>query len=219
MYIFFLTSGFFLLVPLSLSTGTHIYLYDNRTQVSASNPYQGHRNSYTELNEVYFWTITIKDWIHLLKSDEYKMIVIDSLQWLILNELVRIYGYVIMPNHIHLLWEQLKMNGKEFPKNSFEKFTAHQFQKRLQKNKPDVLSSFEVNASDRKYNFWLRDPLAIRVISREMASQKLEYMHNNPLQEHWNLCQSPGAYRFSSAGFYEGQNDEFGLLTHFMEVL
>ena len=36
----------------------------------------------------------------------------------------RIYGYVIMPNHIHLLWEQLKMNGKELPKNSFEKYTA-----------------------------------------------------------------------------------------------
>jgi len=24
--------------------------------------YKGHRNSYTELNEVYFWTITIKKW-------------------------------------------------------------------------------------------------------------------------------------------------------------
>ena len=87
--------------------------------MTASNLYQGHRNSYTELNEVYFWTITIKDWIHLLKTDEYKMVIINSLQWLIEKELVRIYGYVIMPNHIHLLWEQLKMNGKEFPKNSF----------------------------------------------------------------------------------------------------
>jgi len=31
------------------------------------------------------------------------------------HELVYIYGYVIMPNHIHVLWEQLKMNGKETP--------------------------------------------------------------------------------------------------------
>src|SRR5882762_6495792 len=93
--------------------------------------YQGHRNSYTELNEVYFWTISIKDWIHLLKKDGYKNIIIDSLKWLCEKELVRIYGYVIMPNHIHLLWEQLKMNGKEFPKNSFEKFTAHSFRKKI----------------------------------------------------------------------------------------
>ena len=52
------------------------------------------------------------------------MIVVDSLQWLVQKGLVKIYGYVIMPNHIHLMWEQLQMNGKKFPKNSFEKFTA-----------------------------------------------------------------------------------------------
>jgi len=85
--------------------------------------YTGHRNSYTELNEIYFWTITINNWNHLLKNDDNKMIVISSLQWLVQNELVEIYGYVIMPNHIHLLWQQLRMNGKEFPKNSFEKLT------------------------------------------------------------------------------------------------
>jgi len=28
--------------------------------------FKGHRNSCTELNEVYFWTITINKWQHLL---------------------------------------------------------------------------------------------------------------------------------------------------------
>jgi REP element-mobilizing transposase RayT len=40
-------------------------------------------------------------------------------QWLVQHELVYIYGYVIMPNHIHVLWEQLKMNGEETSKKSF----------------------------------------------------------------------------------------------------
>ena len=87
-------------------------------------PYKGHRYSHTSLNEIYFWIITVNKWQHLLRSTDNKLIVINSLQWLVQKELVRIYGYVIMPNHIHLLWEQLKMNGKEFPKNSLEKFTA-----------------------------------------------------------------------------------------------
>lgn len=73
---------------------------------------------------MYFWTITINNWHHLLKTDANKLIIINSLQWLVQNKLIEIYGYVIMPNHIHLLWQQLKMNGKEFFKNSFEKFTA-----------------------------------------------------------------------------------------------
>jgi hypothetical protein len=95
-----------------------------KKMVSPRFNYSGHRNSYTELNEIYFWTITINKWNHLLQNDDNKLIVFSSLQWLVQNKLVDIYGYVIMPNHIHLLWQQLKMNGKEFPKNSFEKFTA-----------------------------------------------------------------------------------------------
>jgi putative transposase len=115
--------------------------------------YHGHRNSYTELNEVYFWTITCKDWILLLANDDYKRIVLDSLKWLHEKELVKIYGFVIMPNHIHLIWNQLKMNGNEFPKNSFEKFTAHSFRKKLIIENENMLQQFAVSASDRGYNF------------------------------------------------------------------
>ena len=63
------------------------------------------------------------------------MIVINSLQWLVESGLVKIYGFVLMPNHIHLMWEQLKMNGKEFPKNSFEKFTAKRLVNKMNKRK------------------------------------------------------------------------------------
>ena len=181
--------------------------------------YTGHRNSYTELNHPYFWTITIKNWIHILQTDDYKNIIIESLQWLCEKELIHIYGYVIMPNHLHLLWSQLKMNGKEFPKNSFEKFTSHQFKLKLQKENPGELKQFVVDASDRNYNFWQRDPLAIKILNREMALQKLNYMHYNPLQEHWKLCNSPEEYRYSSASFYEKGEDEFKILTHYMDDL
>ena len=41
-----------------------------------------------------------------------KMIITQSFQWLVQYELVHIYRYVVMPNHIHVLWEQLRMNGE-----------------------------------------------------------------------------------------------------------
>jgi REP element-mobilizing transposase RayT len=157
--------------------------------------YTGHRNSYTGLNEIYFWKITINNWNHLLKNDDNKMIVISSLQWLVQDELVEIYGYVIMPNHIHLLWQQLRINGKEFPKNSFEEFTAKSLVKKMKQQNDSELKK-EVLASGRKYNTWLRDPLAVRIFSKEMAEEKLNYLHCNPLQTHWNLCKMPDEYRF-----------------------
>jgi putative transposase len=63
------------------------------------------RNSHLELNEVYFWTCTVKDWKHLLKPDKYKQIIVDNLQKLVERRLIAVYGFVIMPNLIHLKWE------------------------------------------------------------------------------------------------------------------
>jgi len=40
--------------------------------------YKGHRNSYTELNEVYFWTSTVNPWHHVLMPDDNKMIVLKT---------------------------------------------------------------------------------------------------------------------------------------------
>ena len=52
-----------------------------------------------------------------------------------------------------------------------------------------------------------------------MAGEKLNYMHYNPLQSHWQLCHDPVRYRFSSASFYETGEDEFKILTHYMDKL
>ena len=82
--------------------------------------YSGVRKSHQSLNEIYFWTSVIKDWKHLLKDDEMKLIVMESFQWLVQYELVYIYGYVIMPNHIHVLWEQLKMNKNKHLKKALK---------------------------------------------------------------------------------------------------
>lgn len=119
------------------------------------------------------------------------------------------------------------MNGREFPKNSFEKFTAKRMLKNMKLSggktntweaKDAEIYNFAVKASDRNHNIWQRDPLAIRIFSREMAVQKLNYIHNNPLQAHWSLCLRQEDYRFSSASFYTGKKDEFNLLTHYMDV-
>lgn len=143
----------------------------------------------------YFYTETINDFRHLLKDDAFKLIVINSLKYLTDKGLVTIYGYVIMPNHIHLIWFINEMNGKESPSGSFAKFTAHQFKKQLSGTCPQALSEYQVEKEDRRYQFWKRDPLAIVLTSEKNMLQKLDYIHNNPLQEKWRLCQSAEMYR------------------------
>ena len=79
-----------------------------------------------ELETLYFYTATITNWKKLLAKDKYKDLIISSLKYLIEKKKIVVYGYVIMPNHIHLIWELLTMNGKEMPHASFMKYTSHE---------------------------------------------------------------------------------------------
>ena len=175
------------------------------------------RNSRMTLNEVYFWTDTIKDWKKLLNPNKYKSIIIEELQWLKERNKISIYGFVIMPNHLHFLWEMLEKNGKEMPHASFNKWTASRFLKDIRENHPQLIPYFEEKTEERNHRFWQTDPKAILMDNKKKIEQKLDYIHNNPMQERWNLVTSPEEYRWSSAGFYLNGKDEFGLLTHYLD--
>ncbi len=166
-------------------------------------------------NYAYFYTISIHNRLPLLKDDNLKRIIIESWQYLTKEKMIEIYAYVIMPNHIHLLWNMLGDNGKETPAGSFAKYTAHKFKQYLQQAHPEILTDFEVNKRDRKYKFWQRDPLAISLSTENILLQKMEYIHNNPLNGKWHLCNYPEEYRWSSAAFYISDKDEFGIVKHF----
>ena len=160
-----------------------------------------------------FFTATILEWRHLLNDDEYKDILIDSLQFLKSEKSVVIYGYVIMPNHIHLIWQIQDGFKRDNIQMRFLKFTAQQMKFKLQKENPLLLEQFRVNAADRNYQFWERNPLSVDLWSEAVFDQKLDYIHYNPVQEKWRLAEFPEEYRYSSARYYLTGHDEFALIT------
>jgi hypothetical protein len=60
-----------------------------------------------------FYTATILEWKPLLNPDKYKQIIIESLQYLTTNKKITLYAFVIMNNHIHLIWQALPGNIPE----------------------------------------------------------------------------------------------------------
>ena len=77
------------------------------------------------LNEVYFCTDTVKAWNNLIGLTKYKQLIIHTLLQLVTRKLIRVYGFVIMPNHLHLIWEMLEKNGRKMPHASFNKAIRH----------------------------------------------------------------------------------------------
>jgi putative transposase len=183
-----------------------------------SDIFKNRRKSFLEYNDTYFWTCTIKDWKHLLETANYKQIILNSLRKLVKQSFLEVYGFVIMPNHIHLILKILKPNGKEKPSASFLKDTSHELRKDLIINNPNTLRFFELTESDRKYRIWQRDPLAINMFNINILEQKLNYIHYNPLQERWHLVQNTEDYYWSSARFYKTGIDDFKILTDYRDT-
>jgi putative transposase len=176
------------------------------------------RKSYIEIGEIFFWTATINSWQRLLVEDRYKDIIISSLEYLSNTGKIDVYAFVIMPNHIHIIWKTKDLNGKETAQGSFLKFTAHEFRKLLIMD--EGLYKYKVQAENKKHELWQRDSLAIRIYSKEVAFQKLVYIHNNPLAERWQLAKDPCDYIYSSAKFYKnGDNNRFPFLKDITDVL
>ena len=174
------------------------------------------RKSYTETNRIYFFTATIHKWFPLLNYRENKELIIDYLKELSARDLIRVYAFVIMPNHVHFIWEQKNKNGKETAQGSFLKYTAHEFLKKLKQNGES--EKYQVNASNKKHEIWQRDSLSVEIYTRDVARQKLDYIHFNPVSGQWSLAKDDLDYYYSSAKFYETGIDEFGFLNNLYAV-
>ena len=174
------------------------------------------RKSYHTTNKIYFFTATIHKWLPLLLKNNNQQLIIDYLKKLSDEGFITVYAFVLMPNHVHIIWHQNKLNGKETPQGSFLKYTAHEFLKTLKISGQSVL--YEVNAANKKHEIWQRGSLSIEIYSRAVAMQKLQYIHFNPVSKKWELAKDDLEYYFSSARFYETGVDEFGFLTNLFNV-
>lgn len=160
-----------------------------------------------------FFTATILNWQHLL-SDEFKQILLNAMRWLVNEKRCIIYDFVIMPNHIHLLWKIADGFDRANVQGALLSFTAHEFKKKLD----DVtLKDYQVNLADRVFQFWQRDCVVKECWGEVFLKQKLNYIHRNPLQPHWDLAELPENYYWSSSSFYENGESSFDFITHYKE--
>lgn len=164
-----------------------------------------------------FITITNLYWLQILRNDHHKQIITQALQTRVNKSEVSVYAFVIMPNHIHIIWQLHDGIIKENFQRDFLKFTARSILYFMRMNEDPILGSLKVIAPDRHYQVWERNSLSIDIYSEKFFLQKLNYLHNNPVHPKWKLADLPENYKYSSARFYETGIDEFGWLTHFRE--
>ena len=77
-----------------------------------------------EHNKIGFYTATMLEWKKLLKPDKYRDIILGSLRFMAEEKRAKIYGFVIMPNHLHMLWKIEVQWRLEEVQRDFMKYTG-----------------------------------------------------------------------------------------------
>jgi putative transposase len=98
-----------------------------------------------------FITVTANDWLPVLSRDIDKQIILDSLQFLVNAQRIKVTAFVLMDTHFHLIWQVLGEHNREDVQRDFLRFTAQQILKQLRNEKSELLSKLQVNTKDRKY--------------------------------------------------------------------
>ena len=64
------------------------------------------------------------------------------------------------------------------------------------------LASTVIYPDRQQYKVWEDNYLSKSIFTPDFLRQKLEYIHNNPVQPRWALVESAEAYPYSSARHY-----------------
>ena len=167
---------------------------------------------YYGLNHLHFLTRSTYRRVRLFDSDRFRQRWVKTLEELRCELGFRIIGYVLMPEHFHLL---LWPGERADPSQILQKLqvrTALFVLKNLKENamQPwcrkmlDRLRLPETVHHHAHFRVWQRGGYDLNVWSPKKRDEKLNYMHNNPVTR--KLVQTPGDWPWSSWRFYF-QND------------
>ena len=165
----------------------------------------------TEVDKPHFLTCTVVEWLPLFSRPACVDIVLNSWRHLQQYEAFRLYGYVIMENHLHFVAQAPVLDRCV---SSFKSYTAKQLLHYLEEqNDRRLLDRLrfarKAHKHDREYQLWQEGSHAELVFSEDIMREKLDYIHNNPVKR--GYVEKPEHWRYSSAGNYMGEAGLIGI--------
>lgn len=166
-----------------------------------------------ESTGAYFISFATVYWIDVFTRDIYFSVIIESLDYCRKNKGMEIYGYCIMPSHVHLIFRSAEADPSGLIRD-FKGFTSRKMLKTIEENAQEsrkewMLWMFEKagkkNSNVKNRQFWQQNNKPIELWSLKVFEQKLNYIHNNPVIS--GFVTNPIDWKYSSARNY-GNNDD-----------
>ena len=144
-----------------------------------------------EKGELYFCTLTLCGWYYIFDRHDRFRILADNLAYCQRTKGLKIYAYVFMLNHIHLIASANDLAGVL---RDFKSFTAKELSKNICAFEPQILRLFQ---TEKGFHFWQNGNEPKMIETEKFLHQKLTYIHNNPVKKEY--VNYPEEWRWSSA--------------------
>jgi REP element-mobilizing transposase RayT len=161
----------------------------------------------------YFMTCTINGWLPIFTRPEAAQIIFDSWRYLQQERELRLFAYVILENHLHLIASAPELSDVM---QRFKSFTAHQIVDLLRRHGAETLlrqlQTLKLqHKMDSNVQVWQEGSMPKQIQNDEMMWQKIEYIHMNPVNR--GFVDDPLHWRWSSARNYAGQKGLIEVVT------
>ena len=161
---------------------------------------------------LHFISFATVEWIDVFTRPIYKEVIVESLKYCQQNKGMILYAWFLMTNHVHMILSSDGSNKQEDIIRDFKKFTSKRCLELIESNSIEsrknwmlwiFKSAGSINSNNTTYQFWRQDNHPIELDSNKLMDQKLEYIHNNPVEE--GIVDVPEEYLYSSARNYAGR--------------
>ena len=145
-----------------------------------------------------------------------KSIIIECFEYLSKNAQVKIYAFVIMKDHIHVVWQIDQLNAVNRITSRFKAHTGKMVITYLRSVDPDyVLRHFKSDRQDRIHKFWKINSGCLELKHSSIIKQKIKYTHLNPTVGLYKVVDDPNEYHYSSSNSYSKLTSEFSFLNFY----
>jgi REP element-mobilizing transposase RayT len=156
----------------------------------------------------YFITMTVVGWIDIFTRKELKLLIVDSLKYCQKYKGLDIYGWCLMPSHLHMICGADQGFNLSDILRDFKKFTSKALVKAIneigESRNEWLIELFRRYCKhlkrDQQFKVWQDGNNAKVVVSNDFFFEKLKYIHDNPVVD--MIVQTPEDYLFSSARNY-----------------
>ena len=172
-----------------------------------SRKYKFHDN-----DKIYFVSFAVINWIDLFIRNVYKDVMLDSLRFCQKEKGLELYGRCIMTSHVHLIIGTTG-NSLENIMRDLKRHTSEQLRKAIEITPVEsrrewmlrmMKDAATLNNNNRVFNYGNSHNNPVQLISNNIAHQKLDYIHYNPVEAGFVTKAEDWLYS-SAIDYYEGK--------------